>query len=386
MPTAAVSAVPRLPQRVAAVVYALAFRRPSSSWSPRCPAPAFSPFSLALQRLHRPSTSDRLFGFGTAAIRTRGTAPCAGPPFQSEALPTVLAAVDVSAESPKDTRVGNRGRVLGPAERLGVRLLGFSRFRLTFSIFAFVCSIETSCDDTAVAVINSRREILSERIHHQTTIHEPLGGIYPHAAAASHALELPALVRQALDDARLDLKDLDAVAVTRGPGISPCLAVGINVACALAAVARKPIVAVNHMEAHALTPRFSARKPPSFPFLALLISGGHTMIVLAEDVGQYKVLAASGDESVGEAFDKTARLLRIPWLHGVGGPAGAALELVAERGNPDAYLFPVPMSTNHGKRKMAFSYSGLRTEVERLLAKWNVDVTDPAVAPDVAAS
>ncbi|CAG8556047.1 38024_t:CDS:2 [Gigaspora margarita] len=211
-----------------------------------------------------------------------------------------------------------------------------------------VLGIETSCDDTAVGIVNSDRKILSEAIHHQHEIHEPSGGIVPNLAMVNHQTYLPSVICEALNNAALDMaKDIDVVAVTRGPGLPGCLGIGLSAAKTLAA------------EAHALTARLT-QSPEllPFPFLTLLISGGHTLILVAHGIGHYTQLGTTIDDSIGDAFDKTARLLKLSWLKGRGGGAGAALEQCALKGDPEKYIVPIPMRKDaRRKREMNYSFS-----------------------------
>ncbi|KAG0339898.1 hypothetical protein BG004_006631 [Podila humilis] len=268
--------------------------------------------------------------------------------------------------------------------------------------------IETSCDDTCAAVVTSDRQILSEVLRTQHHLHEPMGGIVPKLAHHAHMRNLPEVVREAIQRAGLgsDLSKIDVVAVTRGPGLAHCLGVGLNAAKTLAAALDKPLIGVHHMEAHALTARLTSTDPdlfpgsssssscssptneqihaegavnyapigsdpfPSFPFLALLVSGGHTLLLVVHSVDRYTTLATTVDDSVGEAFDKTARELDIPWLPGRAGGPGASLEAFAkEAKSPMRYfnLLPIPMSLRNNKREMKFSFAGLKSAVTRVV-------------------
>ncbi|KAI8602591.1 glycoprotease family-domain-containing protein [Dissophora ornata] len=252
--------------------------------------------------------------------------------------------------------------------------------------------IETSCDDTCAAIVTSDRQILSEVLRTQHHLHEPMGGIVPKLAHHAHMRHLPEVVREAIQKAGLGVQEIDIVAVTRGPGLAHSLGVGLNAAKTLAAALNKPLVGVHHMEAHALTARLTTRDPeekdgdesnrlsgprrlgskpyPSFPFLTLLVSGGHTLLLVAHSVNRYTTLANTVDDSIGEAFDKTARELDIPWLPGRAGGPGASLEEFAKRSqNPDRYLhrLPIPMSLRTNKREMKFSFAGLKSAVTRIV-------------------
>ncbi|RKP26848.1 O-sialoglyco protein endopeptidase [Syncephalis pseudoplumigaleata] len=230
---------------------------------------------------------------------------------------------------------------------------------------------QTSCDDTGAAIVSSNRVVLSEAIHLQQHLHEPHGGIVPTLALESHAAQLPGVVRAALQQANLAATDLDAIAVTRGPGIHACLSVGMNAAKTLAAALNKPLIGVNHMvvEGHALMARMTTTKEgeAAFPFLCLLVSGGHTLLLVVHDVNHYTQLGTTLDDAVGEAYDKVARLLGIAWLPGRGGGAGAALEQLARTGDASRFSLPIPMRHASRAASMDFSFAGLKTAVARMV-------------------
>ncbi|KAF9201709.1 hypothetical protein BGZ49_008077 [Haplosporangium sp. Z 27] len=248
--------------------------------------------------------------------------------------------------------------------------------------------IETSCDDTCAAIVTSDRQILSEVLRTQHHLHEPMGGIVPKLAHHAHMRNLPDVVKEAIQKANLGergIQEIDIVAVTRGPGLAHSLGVGLNAAKTLAAALNKPLIGVHHMEAHALTARLTTKNPdikdghaqetvgpdpyPSFPFLTLLVSGGHTLLLIAHSVDRYTTLASTVDDSIGEAFDKTARELDIPWLPGRAGGPGASLEEFAKGSKtPDRYLdrLPIPMSLRMNKHEMKFSFAGLKSAVTRI--------------------
>ncbi|OZJ05838.1 hypothetical protein BZG36_00903 [Bifiguratus adelaidae] len=207
---------------------------------------------------------------------------------------------------------------------------------------------------------------------------------------------LPSIVQGAIDAAGIQASDLDAIAVTRGPGLPPCLSAGMNAAKTLAAVLRKPILGVHHMEAHALTARLTTKNAenshvpsPVFPFITLLISGGHTLILLAQGVGRYKQLGTTLDDAVGEAIDKAARGLQLSWAtQGRGGP-GVALELAASNGRSDRFKahLPLPMSDFKRAKELNFSFSGLKTAMNRLISRQDlVDLTRSQDVNDLAAA
>lgn len=222
-----------------------------------------------------------------------------------------------------------------------------------------VLGIETSCDETAAAVVTSDREILSNIILSQIDEHRPYGGVVPEIAARAHIRYLDGLITDALSTAGKTIEDLDAVAATAGPGLIGGVMVGLMTAKGIAAAAAKPFLGVNHLEGHALSARLSHEVP--FPYLLLLVSGGHCQILNVQGVGSYHLLGTTIDDAVGEAFDKTAKLLRI------GYPGGPEVERLARDGDPGAYALPRPMS---GRAGCDFSFSGLKTAVKRVSETW----------------
>ncbi|KAG2235559.1 hypothetical protein INT48_003122 [Thamnidium elegans] len=256
-----------------------------------------------------------------------------------------------------------------------------------------VLGIETSCDDTSAAIVTSDRQILSEVVRGQQEMHEPMGGIVPTLASKGHSRNLPGVISETLELAGLTIQDLDAIAVTRGPGLPPCLPVGLNAGKVLAAVAKKPLIGVHHMEAHALTARLTTKNElnqpaPAFPFMTLLISGGHTLLLTANDIGDYDQLGTTLDNAVGEAIDKTARLLQLDWLKGRRGGPGAALEKAALTGDPERFMprLPKPM-LERNTSVISFSFSGLKSAVARLVEIENlVDLNNPQDVSDMAAA
>lgn len=221
-----------------------------------------------------------------------------------------------------------------------------------------ILGIETSCDDSCASVVASDRTILSSVVTKQD--HSSFAGIHPLAAALGHHTNLPSTIAAALDEAGIQASDLDAIAVTQGPGMASSLGVGLTAAKTLSAVLRKPLIYVHHMQAHALTPLLTEEEPPQFPFLVLLVSGGHTMLVLATSITEFRILATTSDDSIGDAFDKVARDLGIPWTSA----PGAALEALAAKHDGASSInpptFPLPC-----KGQPAFSYSGLKAAVQR---------------------
>ncbi|KAJ1733698.1 Mitochondrial tRNAs modification protein [Coemansia biformis] len=230
-----------------------------------------------------------------------------------------------------------------------------------------VLGLESSCDDTAAAIVSSDGQIISETVRHQHQVHEAYGGIVPGLAADHHLRNMPLVVRETLEKAGMGMADVDAVAVTRGPGLPGSLAVGVAAGKTLAAVHLKPLVGVHHMEAHALMARMGAEDAVRFPYVCLLISGGHTLSLVVHGVNEHTLLGATRDDSVGEAFDKVARELAIPWIDAEdGGGAGPALEALARDGDPARFALPLPMEKSDSARSLDFSFSGLKTRIRRM--------------------
>ncbi|CEM04675.1 unnamed protein product [Vitrella brassicaformis CCMP3155] len=244
-----------------------------------------------------------------------------------------------------------------------------------------VLGIESSCDDTGAAVIRGDGRVLGEALASQSGVHEQWGGVKPDAAQACHKAAIDGTVDEALRKAGVEPSSLHAVAVTVGPGLSLCLQVGVKKALQLASTHRLPLVRVHHMEAHAMVTRLpqptqqpnpdTSSAPPSpgppvtFPALVLLVSGGHNMAVLAKGIGQYKILGSTLDDSIGEAFDKTARLLGIDTI-----PGGPLLERLADQGDPNKYAFSLPFAKSRNlalRNGCDYSFSGLKTQVRELV-------------------
>lgn len=217
-----------------------------------------------------------------------------------------------------------------------------------------VLGIETSCDETAAAIVDGEGRILANVVLSQLDEHRPYGGVVPEIAARAHIDHLDGLIRRALDDAGLEIGDITAVAATAGPGLIGGVMVGLLTGKAIAAARGLPFVGVNHLEGHALTVRMVERV--DFPYLLLLVSGGHCQILTVRGPGAYERLGTTIDDAVGEAFDKTAKLL------GIGYPGGPAVERAALAGNPDRFPLPRPMI---GRDDCNFSFSGLKTAVRR---------------------
>lgn len=241
-----------------------------------------------------------------------------------------------------------------------------------------VLGIETSCDETGAAIVGDDRRILANLVHSQIADHQPYGGVVPEIAARAHLDHLDSLIRRALADAGLGLDQLDAIAATGGPGLIGGVIVGVMTAKALAAAVGKPFVAVNHLEAHALTARLTAPEGQEilFPYLLLLVSGGHCQLLTVDGVGRYRKLGSTIDDAAGEAFDKAAALL------GLGFPGGPAIEAAARGGDPKRFALPRPMM---GRPGADFSFSGLKTALRHLVASLKAPL-DPGTKADLAAS
>ncbi len=220
---------------------------------------------------------------------------------------------------------------------------------------ALILGIESSCDETAAALVTSDRVILAHQLAGQEAAHRPFGGVVPEIAARAHVEALDPLIRAALDEAGVALSDVDAIAATAGPGLIGGVMVGLVTAKALAHGAGKPLIAVNHLEGHALSPRLSD-PTLEFPYLLLLVSGGHCQLLLVRGVGSYTRLATTIDDAAGEAFDKSAKIL------GLGFPGGPAVEVAAQRGDAKAVSLPRPLK---GSAEPHFSFAGLKSAVLR---------------------
>lgn len=214
-----------------------------------------------------------------------------------------------------------------------------------------VLGIETSCDETGVAIYDTERGLLADELYSQIDMHAEYGGVVPELASRDHIRKLLPMVDKALKDANLEPKDLDGIAYTFGPGLVGALLVGATLGRTLGWVWDKPTVGVHHMEGHLLAPMLETNAP-EFPFVALLVSGGHTQLVDVQGVGRYTLLGESLDDAAGEAFDKAAKML------GLGYPGGPAVAKAAEQGDRDRFTFPRPMTDRPG---LDFSFSGLKT-------------------------
>ena len=220
-----------------------------------------------------------------------------------------------------------------------------------------VLGIESSCDETGVALVNGEGRgvptLLAHRLHSQIDMHQAYGGVVPELASRDHIRRVLPLTRHVLQESGRALADVDVVAYTKGPGLAGALLVGAGVACALGAALGKPVLAVHHLEGHLLSPFLSA-DPPAFPFVALLVSGGHTQLMRVDGVGVYQLLGESIDDAAGEAFDKAAKLM------GLGYPGGPALSRLAQHGNAAAFRLPRPLLHSGD---LDFSFAGLKTAV-----------------------
>ena len=216
-----------------------------------------------------------------------------------------------------------------------------------------VLGVESSCDETGLALYDTERGLLSHALHSQVAMHEEYGGVVPELASRDHIRRALPLLDEVLKRAGIPASTIDAIAYTQGPGLAGALLVGSSVACSLALALDKPVLGVHHLEGHLLSPLLASERP-EFPFLALLVSGGHTQQMRVDGVGRYTLLGETLDDAAGEAFDKSAKLL------GLGYPGGPAISRLAEFGDPSAYTLPRPML--HSK-DFNFSFSGLKTAV-----------------------
>ena len=243
-----------------------------------------------------------------------------------------------------------------------------------------ILGIESSCDETGVALVEVADgpvlpRLMAHTLHSQVAMHQAYGGVVPELASRDHVRRVLPLLQQCLAQADQGLADIDLVAYTRGPGLAGALLVGAGTACALAAALHKPTWGVHHLEGHLLSPFLSA-DPPQFPFVALLVSGGHTQLMQVNAVGDYRLLGETIDDAAGEAFDKSAKLL------GLGYPGGPALARLAEHGDAQAFALPRPLMHQDN---LDFSFAGLKTAVATAYRRLGDQPTQQALA-DLAAS
>jgi len=235
-----------------------------------------------------------------------------------------------------------------------------------------ILGVESSCDETGVALVRCGDvaagvpELRAHALHSQIDMHQAYGGVVPELASRDHIRRVLPLARKVMADAGAHLDDVDVVAFTQGPGLAGALLVGAGVACSLAAALGRPVVGVHHLEGHLLSPFLSA-DPPEFPFIALLVSGGHTQLMRVDDVGQYELLGETIDDAAGEAFDKSAKLM------GLGYPGGPALARLAEFGDPGTFDLPRPLLHSGN---LDFSFAGLKTAVRTQLMKLGTNVCE----------
>lgn len=244
-----------------------------------------------------------------------------------------------------------------------------------------VLGIETSCDETSASVLESPRLILSNVISSQMDLHHAYGGVVPELASRRHVEVIADVVEESLKKAGVSLKDIDLIAVTAGPGLIGALLIGVTFAKALAYGLEKPLMGINHLESHLYAPLLE-NPEMDFPFVSLIVSGGHTLLVWVKGVGEYEILGSTFDDAAGEAFDKIGKLL------GLGYPGGPVIDKLAKLGNPKAYRFPRPMLSSC--RSLDFSFSGLKTAILYLIKGYGAHKMEPAVwngkMEDLAAS
>jgi len=226
-----------------------------------------------------------------------------------------------------------------------------------------ILGIESSCDETGIALYHTERGLLAHALHTQIAMHNEYGGVVPELASRDHIRRVLPLIRAVKKEAGCTLQDVDAIAYTQGPGLSGALLVGASIACSLAYALNVPAIGIHHLEGHLLSPLLSD-PAPEFPFVALLVSGGHTQLMRVDGVGQYILLGETLDDAAGEAFDKSAKLL------GLGYPGGAILSALAQRGTPGRFKLPRPMLHSGD---LDFSFSGLKTAVLTLARQHELD-------------
>lgn len=234
-----------------------------------------------------------------------------------------------------------------------------------------VLGIESSCDETGVAIYSGEGGLLAHQLYSQIALHAQYGGVVPELASRDHIRKLPLLVNAAIEEAGITLSELQGIAFTKGPGLIGALMVAATYSQGLGLALNIPILGVNHMEAHLMAVMLEEKKP-SYPFITLLVSGGHTQLVLVKEFGEYELLGESLDDAVGEAFDKTAKIMGLPY------PGGPELARLAEQGDASRYDFPRPMLNRPG---LEFSFSGIKTK-----ALLTIEAATPEDYPDIAAS
>ena len=229
-----------------------------------------------------------------------------------------------------------------------------------------ILGIESSCDETAASIISENDlgnpVVLSNIVSSQVDVHKEFGGVVPELAARSHMEKIDWIVKKAIEESGVDIKEIDAVASTAGPGLIVCLSVGLSFGKAFAASLNKPFIAVNHLEGHALSPKLNSKL--NYPYLLLLISGGHSQYLCVRNLGEYKRLGTTIDDAIGEAFDKTAKLLDIEF------PGGPQIEILAKKGDPNKYDLPKPIFNKGGCN---LSFAGLKTAVLKIVKKIKTD-------------
>ena len=229
-----------------------------------------------------------------------------------------------------------------------------------------ILGIESSCDETAASIITENDQgnpiVLSNIVSSQVDVHKEFGGVVPELAARSHIEKIDLIVQKAIDESKIDIKEIDAVASTAGPGLIVCLSVGLSFGKTFAASLNKPFIAVNHLEGHALSPKLNSKL--NYPYLLLLISGGHSQYLSVKNLGEYKRLGTTIDDALGEAFDKTAKLLGIEF------PGGPQIEVLAKKGDPDKYNLPKPIFNKGGCN---LSFAGLKTAILNITKQIKTD-------------
>ena len=230
----------------------------------------------------------------------------------------------------------------------------------------FILGIESSCDETAASIISENEQgnpiVLSNIVSSQVDVHKEFGGVVPELAARSHIEKIDWIVKKAIDESKINIKNIDAVASTAGPGLVVCLSVGLSFGKAFAAILNKPFIAVNHLEGHALSPKLNSKL--DYPYLLLLISGGHSQYLSVKNLSEYKRLGTTIDDAIGEAFDKTAKLL------GVEFPGGPQIEVLAKKGDPNKYELPKPIFNKGGCN---LSFAGLKTAILKITKQIKTD-------------